>query len=117
MPVEESNHAGRCGRSSNDRIAVNAGCGSAACLPQVRRRAAPRRPEAPLLFLILRPRDTGDMRRMVGLGAVATASWPCPPVAAVADTGIELDFSAHHQAPRGPSTTTRTSEDRRHFLA
>src|SRR5947209_3440458 len=31
-------------------------------MPKVRRRAAPRRPEVILLFLILRPRDTGDMR-------------------------------------------------------
>jgi hypothetical protein len=48
-------------------------------MPEVRRRAAPRGPEVFFLFLLLRPRDTGDIRTMVG-----------PAVTAVADTWIEI---------------------------
>jgi hypothetical protein len=52
-----------------------------------------------LLFLLLRPRDTGDMRRMVGLGAAATACWALLPEAG-SDTG-------RPRAPRAQSAKMR----------
>ncbi len=67
--IEGSNHAGRA------RIAANAGRGGLVSASWVRRRGAPRLPG---LFLVLRVRDTGDMRGMTG-----PVTWATPTLSAI----------------------------------
>ncbi len=59
-------------------------------MPSARRRAALPRPEVILFFLPLRPRDTGDMRPMVGPGRRGHRALALSAVTAVADTWIEI---------------------------